>query len=149
MTMIRRLAPPLVALLLGGCSGADPDRPSPVLDPGPHRGALAKVDGAEGFVEVVTEPVRGAEAGGPKSRVAVYWLDRAQTGAIRPEPTDVTLTATWPGATAAAEIHLTAEPVPGDPAGAAKFVAPAADRPGQPRGTVRARLGDRAVSAAF
>ena len=135
------------SLVVVGCSASSRDHPSPVLDPGPHRGALRKIDGADGFIEVVTEPIRDAPSGTPKFRVAIYWLDHAQTGVIRPMPTDVTMTAAWPDAPTPQALDLTIDPVPGDPAGAAKFVAPAADHRGEPTGTVRAKMGNDPISA--
>ena len=147
MNMTCRFGLLAAALGVAGCSASSGDHPSPVLDPGPHRGALRKIDGADGFIEVVTEPVRDAPSGSPKFRVAIYWLDRAQTGSIRPMPTDVVMTAAWPDTPTPQTIDLTIDPAPGDPAGAAKFVAPAVDHRGEPTGTVRARMSNHPVSA--
>ena len=136
---------------IAGCSSStlDPAHPSPVLDRGPHQGALRPIEGANGFIEVAIEPVRDAPSGSPKFRVAIYFLDRDQTASFRPMPTEVVMTAAWPDAPTSETTDLTINPVPGDPTGAAKFVAPAANHQGEPSGTVRAKLGDRAISAAL
>ena len=141
-----------VVSLLAGCGGdpvVNPEHASPVLNPGPHRGALRRIQGAEGFIEVVTEPVRDAPSGSPKFRVAVYFLDASQTAPLRSIPTGVTLQAAWPDAPMAQTIPLTMAPVPGDPTGMAKFVAPPADHQGEPTGTLSARLGDQPIMASL
>ena len=148
MTSTHRLVS-FITLLASGCSQSALDHPSPRLDPGPHRGAIRAIDDKSGFVEVVTEPVRDAPSGSPKFRVAVYFLANDQTSALRPVPTDVSLTAAWTDAPTSKTWDLTIDPVPGDPAGAAKFVSPPVDHKGAPTGTVSAKLGDRAVSASL
>lgn len=135
------------ATLTVGCSSSSTDHPSPRLDPGPHRGALRAISDKSGFIEVVTEPIRDAPSGTPKFRVAIYFLDRDQTSALKPMPTDVAMTASWSDAPAPKTFDLTIDPVAGDPAGAAKFVAPPVDHKGAPTGTISAKLADRAVSA--
>ena len=132
-----------------GCSDpvVNPEHASAVLNPGPHRGALRAIEGADGFIEVVTEPVRDAPSGSPKFRVAVYFLDTKQTAPLVPAPTGVEMTATWSDAPTPQTVHLTIEPVPGDPTGAAKFVAPPAEHQGEPTGSLRARIRDQTISA--
>ena len=140
----------MVLSLTAGCGGdpvVNPDHASPVLNPGPHRGALRRINGTDGFIEVVTEPVRDAPSGSPKFRVAVYFLDPSQTAPLRSIPTGVVLQAAWPDAPTAQTIPLTMAPVPGDPTGMAKFVAPPADHQGEPTGTLAAHLGDQEITA--
>ena len=108
---------------------------------------MRPIVGEVGFIEVVTEPVRDAPSGSPKFRVAVYFLDPKQTAPVRIIPTDVSINATWTDAPTPQAIHLTIEPVPGDPAGAAKFVAPPANHAGEPSGTLSGKLGDRTITA--
>jgi len=148
MTMTHRLAAFLTMFALG-CSQSTLDHPSPVLDRGPHQGALRPIEGVNGFIEVAIEPVRDAPSATPKFRVAIYFLDRDQTASLKPMPTEVVMTATWPDAPNPRTIDLTIDPVPGDSAGTAKFVAPPADHKGEPAGTVRDKLGDRAITAAL
>ena len=81
--------------------------------------------------------------------MAIYFLDRDQTGSLKPMPTEVAMTASWPDAPTPQAVDLTIDPVPGDPAGAAKFVAPPSDHKGEPSGTVRGQLGDQAITAAL
>ena len=147
----RTLSPILVAatLLTLGCSQGTLEHPSPVIDRGPHQGALRPIEGAKGFIEVAIEPIRGAAAGSPKFRVAIYFLDADQTGSLHPKPFEVAMTATWPDAPTPATVDLLLEPIPGDPTGLTKFVAPPADHKGEPTGTVRAKLGERPISAAL
>lgn len=149
MATMLRFALILTAMITLGCStsGLDPKHPSPVLDRGPHQGALRPIEGADGFIEVVVEPVRDAPAGSPKFRVAIYFLDHDQTGPLIPAPTDVELTASWPNEPTPATTHLTIDPVPGDPAGMAKFVAPAAEHQGEPNGSVRGLIREQAITA--
>ena len=136
-----------VTIVISGCSQTVLDHPSPILDRGPHQGAVRPIAGEEGFIEVVTEPVRDAPRGSPKFRVAVYFLDSKQTAPIGIIPTDISINATWSDAPTPQTVHLTNEPVPGDPAGAAKFVAPPAEHPGEPSGTLSGKLGDRTITA--
>ena len=140
---------PMVACLACADPVLNPDHASAVLSPGPHRGALRAIEGADGFIEVVTEPVRDAPSGSPKFRVAVYFLDPSQTAPLVPAPTGVELIATWSDSPTPQTIHLTIEPAPGDPTGAAKFVAPPADHKGEPTGTLRARMRDQPISASI
>ena len=149
MTSTHRLAPMLFASLALACSQSALDNPSPRLDPGPHRGAIRAIDDKSGFVEVVTEPVRDAPSGSAKFRVAVYFLGRDQTSALKPVPTDVVLKASWADAPAPRTIEMTSDPAPGDPTGSTKFVSPPVEHKGAPTGSVSAKLGDRAISASL
>ncbi len=149
MTSPRWLSCCLIATSIAGCADPvlNPEHSSPVLNRGPHQGALRRIEGAEGFVEVVTEPVRDAPSGSPKFRVAIYFLNQDRTGPLVPAPTEVEMTATWPDAPTSQTTHLTIDPVPGDPAGNAKFAAPAAEHQGEPSGTVRAMLRETPITA--
>ena len=149
MSLNPRLAWMVAITALAGCADpvVNPEHSSPILNRGPHQGALRRIEGAEGFIEVVTEPVRDAPSGSPKFRVAVYFLNRDRTGPLVPAPTDVNITATWPDAPTPATTHLIIEPAPGDPAGEAKFVAPAAEHKGEPAGTLNAQIREQAISA--
>ena len=149
MTLAQRILGLLITSLLAGCSSGplDPARPAAVLDRGPHQGALRAIEGADGFIEVVTEPVRDAPSGSPKFRVAVYFLDPSQTAPLIPAPTGVDLTATWSDSPTPQTIHLVIDPVPGDSAGAAKFVAPAAEHQGEPSGSLAGRWKDQEIAA--
>ena len=146
-----RLAWIWLVVASSGCADPviNPEHASAILSPGPHRGALRQLEGADGFIEVVTEPVRDAPSGSPKFRVAVYFLDQRQTGPLVPAPTEVEMTATWPDSPTPETIHLTIDPAPGDPTGAAKFAAPPAEHTGEPTGTLRARLRDHSISASL
>lgn len=121
--MITRFLLPIIAATACGLSGCGASTGSGgAVSPrfGPHGGPVVTLPDNAGFAEVVVESVVGKKVG-LDARVVAYFLENDLVTPLAKIPEDVKVKLTLPGEQSA-ELTMTHEANPKDPAGNAQYV---------------------------